>query len=80
MKRMGYLPWVGLPNILAGKTVVPELLQNKATPEALADELLRMVYDKERVADIQVQFTAIHEQLRQDTAEKAAAVVLGMIG
>lgn len=80
MKRISYLPWVGLPNILAGKTVVPELLQNKATPEALADELLRMVYDKERVADIQVQFTAIHEQLRQDTAEKAAAVVLGMIG
>lgn len=80
MKRMGYLPWVGLPNILAGQTVVPELLQNKATPEALADELLRMVYDKERVADIHVQFTAIHEQLRQNAAEKAAGAVLGMIG
>jgi lipid-A-disaccharide synthase len=79
MKRMGYLPWVGLPNILAGQTVVPELLQNKATPEAMADELLRMVYDKERVADIHAQFTAIHEQLRRNTAEKAANAVLGMI-
>jgi lipid-A-disaccharide synthase len=79
MKRMGYLPWVGLPNILAGQTVVPELLQNKATPEALADELLRMIYDKERVADIRTQFTAIHEQLRQNTADKAADAVLEMI-
>jgi len=79
MKRMGYLPWVGLPNILAGQTVVPELLQNKATPELLADELLRMLYDKERVADIQAQFSDIHQQLRQNTAEKAAGAVLGMI-
>lgn len=79
MKRMGYLPWVGLPNILAGHTVVPELLQNNATPEALADELLRMVYDKERVADIQTQFSAIHHQLRQNTADKAAGAVSGMI-
>lgn len=79
MKRMGYLPWVGLPNILAGCDVVPELLQDKATPEALADELLRMVFDKERVAAIQAQFAAMHHQLRQDSGEKAAAVVLGLI-
>lgn len=79
MKRMGYLPWVGLPNILAGQTVVPELLQNQATPQALADELLRMVYDKARVADIQAQFSAIHLQLRQNTAEKAAGAVLGLL-
>lgn len=79
MKRMGYLPWVGLPNILAGKSVVPELLQKQATPEALADELLRMVYDKDRVSGIQTQFAEIHQQLRQNTDEKAAAVVLGML-
>lgn len=79
MRRMGYLPWVGLPNILAGRDVVPELLQDKATPEALADELLRMVFDKERVAAIQAQFSEIHQQLRQDSGEKAAAAVLGQI-
>jgi lipid-A-disaccharide synthase len=79
MKRMGYLPWVGLPNILAGRDVVPELLQDKATPEALADELLRMVFDKERVAAIQAQFSEMHDRLRQDSGEKAAAVVLGLI-
>jgi lipid-A-disaccharide synthase len=79
MKHMGYLPWVGLPNILAGKSVVPELLQKKATPEALADELLRMVFDKDRVSSIQAQFAEIHQQLRQNTDEKAAEVVLGML-
>ena len=79
MKRMGYLPWVGLPNILAGRDVVPELLQKKATPEALADELLRMVFDKNRVAAIQAEFSEIHRQLRQNADEKAAEVVLGML-
>ena len=79
MKRMGYLPWVGLPNILAGRSVVPELLQDKATPEALADELLRMVFDKERVKAIQAQFTEMHHQLRQNVGEKVAAVVLDQL-
>lgn len=79
MKRMGYLPWVGLPNILAGESVVPELLQKDATPEALADALLRMVFDKARVADIQRKFADIHRQLRQNTGQKAAEAVLDML-
>jgi len=79
MKRMGYLPWVGLPNILAGKTVVPELLQDKATPAALAEELLRMISDKSRIAEIQSEFTAIHRQLKQNAGDKAAEVVLGQV-
>src|SRR5690606_18383450 len=37
MKRMAYLPWVGLPNILCNEGIVPELLQDDATPENLAD-------------------------------------------
>ncbi len=80
MKRMGYLPWVGLPNILAGKSVVPELLQDKATPQALAEALLSMVSDKQRVAEIQREFEEIHHQLKQDAGEKAAQAVLRMIG
>lgn len=79
MKRMGYLPWVGLPNILAGRSVVPELLQDKATPAALADELLRMISDKTRIAEIQSEFNEIHRQLRQNAGEKAADVVLGQV-
>src|SRR5205085_8067489 len=37
MRHMGYLPWIGLPNILAREFVVPEFLQHAASPQALAD-------------------------------------------
>lgn len=79
LKRMKYLPYVGLPNVLAGRFVVPELLQNDAVPEKLAAALLQMLDDKTRVADIQAEFYRIHEILRQNTEEKAAQAVLPFI-
>ena len=50
-----------------------------ATRYGTKDELLRMVFDKERVAAIQAQFSEMHQQLRQDSGEKAAAAVLSQI-
>lgn len=79
LKRMKYLPYVGLPNVLAGRFVVPELLQNDAVPEKLAAALLQMLDDKTRVVDIQAEFYRIHEILRQNTEEKAAQAVLPFI-
>lgn len=76
LKRMRLQPYVGLPNILAGKLVVPELLQDDATPEKLADAALMLMDDKNKIAEIQEVFTAIHYSLRQNTAEKAAVAVL----
>lgn len=76
MKRMGYLPYVGLPNILAGKFVVPEFIQDDATPENLAQALLNFLADKETCARIGEVFREIHLQLKQNTAEKAAQAVL----
>lgn len=76
MKRMGYLPYVGLPNILAGRFVVPEILQDEATPEKLAETLVGLYQDKEGAARLAETFTDIHLQLRQDTAEKAARAVM----
>ncbi len=76
MRRMGYLPYVGLPNILAGKFVVPEFIQDDATPENLAQALLNFYKDKEICDRIGVVFRDIHIQLRQNTAEKAAAAIL----
>ncbi|WP_374482910.1 lipid-A-disaccharide synthase [Zoogloea sp.] len=76
MKRMAYLPWVGLPNVLAGREVVPEVLQDAATPQALADALDAWLSDKARVAELERTFTDMHLQLRQDTADKAAAAIL----
>ncbi len=49
-RRMMYLPYVGMPNILAGEALVPELLQGKATPAALAAALLDLLRDTGRAA------------------------------
>ena len=76
LKRMRLQPYVGLPNILAGKFVVPELLQDDATPANLAQTALKLISDKANLAEIKKVFTEIHHQLRQNTAEKAAAAIL----
>ncbi|MDR3299401.1 MAG: lipid-A-disaccharide synthase [Candidatus Accumulibacter sp.] len=79
MRRMSYLPYVGLPNILAGRFVVPEFIQNDATPENLSTALLNFWGDKETSASIGEVFREIHVQLRQNTAEKAAEAVLAAL-
>ena len=76
MKRKGYQPYYGLPNILCGRFVVPELMQEDATPENLAQALLNLVGDGELVAQLEKTFTELHLALRQNTAQKAAAAIL----
>lgn len=76
LKRMQYLPFVGLPNILAKRFVVPELLQSDATPEKIAEQMHTILHDKERLKDINVTFTDIHRTLKQNAAKRAADVVL----
>lgn len=79
MKRQGYLPYVGLPNILSGRFVVPELLQDDATPEALARETLLQLNDEGNIAFLREHFTAMHETLKRDTANLAAGVVVDLM-
>lgn len=76
MKRKAYLPYVGLPNILAGMFVVPELLQDDATAENLAQALLNLVSNRQQLAALQHAFADMHAALRQDTASRAAQAVL----
>lgn len=79
MRRMGYLPWVGLPNILAREWLVPELLQDDATPEALAAALFVQLDDAANRARLEERFTAMHESLRCDTGERAASVIAQLL-
>ena len=79
MKRMRYQPWVGLPNILCGEFVVPELIQDAATPEALAREGLGWLDDPRRVAALVRRFTDLHHTLRQNTARKATDVIADIL-
>ena len=80
MKRMLYLPWIGLPNILAREFLCDELVQEQATPEKLSAALLSLLQDTARQQRQRERFLAMHEELRQDTASKAADAVLRVMG
>lgn len=75
MKRMGYQPWVGLPNILCREFVVPELLQHHATPEALARQTLNWLDDRPRYEQTQARFLELHHMLKRDTARCATDAI-----
>lgn len=73
------VPFVGLPNILLGKSVVPELLQYDATPEKLAAAMLDWYELPEKVAALQKEFEHLHHTLLLPTDELAAKAVLDEI-
>ncbi|TCV90189.1 lipid-A-disaccharide synthase [Sulfurirhabdus autotrophica] len=75
-KRRAYLPYVGLPNVLAGRFIVPELLQENATPENLSQALLNILNDQTLEKELINRFTDMHVALRQNTGEKVAAALL----
>ncbi len=75
MKRQGYLPYVGLPNILCGEFIVPELLQDDATPNRLADALLDWLNNPNKVKQLIDRFAQMHESLRRPTGLLVAQAV-----
>jgi lipid-A-disaccharide synthase len=68
MQRKKYLPYVGLPNILEGRFIVPELLQDDATPENLSQALLNLVSDEVVRLKLGQAFSRLHRDLKQNTA------------
>lgn len=79
MRRMLYLPYVGLPNVLAGEFLVDELLQEAASPESICDALLALLRDPARQRLQTEKFGEMHLLLRQDNATKAAEAVLTVL-
>jgi lipid-A-disaccharide synthase len=75
MRRKQLQPWVGLPNILCEDFVVPEYLQDAATPKALAQALLDWLDAPARISALQQRFTALHLTLRRDTAQLATDAI-----
>lgn len=64
-----------LPNVLAGETLVPELMQGACTPERLAAAVLAWLRDPAAVAALVPRFEAIHQALRRDASAQAAGAV-----
>jgi lipid-A-disaccharide synthase len=80
MRHMGYQPWIGLPNILAREFLVPELLQNAATPEAMADAVWAQLNDTALRDKLAGRFTEMHHSLLRNSAQESAQAVLRVIG
>lgn len=83
MRRKQLQPWVGLPNILCGEFVVPELLQEAASPPALAaaviDWLEAVVSAPEKIRSVQDKFSALHVQLQRDTTQLATDAIQNIL-
>jgi lipid-A-disaccharide synthase len=75
MRRKKLQPWVGLPNILCGAFVVPELLQDEATPEKLSAAVLEWLAAPARISAVQQRFLALHHELRRDTRALATDAI-----
>lgn len=72
MRKKRYQAWVGLPNILCGDFVVPEFLQNEASPNALATSVMAWLDDPAACAKVTHRFTDLHHELLRDTPRLAA--------
>jgi lipid-A-disaccharide synthase len=79
MRHMGYLPWIGLPNILAREFVVPEFLQHAASPQALADAVWFQLTDEANRVKLQQRFLDMHHSLLRNSAEESSRAVLEVI-
>lgn len=77
LKRMVKSPYISLPNLLAQRLLVPELLQDAATPEALAQTIAPLIDGGEEQTR---GFDEIHRTLRRDASNQAADAVLTLIG
>ena len=79
MRRKRLQPWVGLPNILCRDFVVPELLQDAATPKALADGVVSwlsaMTAEPEKIHALEQRFSVLHAELQRDTPTLAAHAI-----
>lgn len=80
ISRMLKTPFISLPNVLAGEALVPEILQENVQPQVLGELLIELLEKEEVRQKLMDRFTDIHLQLRKNASERAAQVLLSMIG
>jgi lipid-A-disaccharide synthase len=78
-KRKAYLPYAGLPNILAGKFVVPEYLQDECTPDTLSGAVERLIDDEAGRRHLVERFTDLHLTLKRDSGRLAAQALAPLL-
>lgn len=80
VSKMVKSPYISLPNLLARKPLVPEMIQDDATPQALGEAVLERLENIDERQRLTEAFTAIHESLRQNADEQAASAIASLIG
>lgn len=76
LKRMRLSKHIGLPNILVNERLVPELIQDEATPENITNALFNMLNDSVFLLNLKRKFNKLHQVLKQNAGERAANVIL----
>jgi lipid-A-disaccharide synthase len=76
MRKMATVPYAGLPNIIAGEFVVPEILQEDATPENLAQAVMNSLNDPVVNRKLPERLERMRLLLRKDTAARASEAIL----
>ena len=79
MSRMAKTDFVALPNVLAGRALVPELLQDNATPEAMAAALTPLLVEGGAAAEQVAEFDRIHLELQRDYAQRSAQAIVDLL-
>ncbi len=80
LRRIGRLQWIGLPNIIAGRTIVPELVAAEASPENLSTALLEILSDARRRESMLRDLAGVRDSLGSPGAtERTAELALSLI-
>lgn len=78
LRNLVHIPFISLPNILSGRQIVPELLQNDMTPERLGAAVIEWLDSPGRVQRLQQEFTEMHSSLRNQADSSAASAILAL--
>ena len=78
-KRMVKTQWVSLPNLIAQETLVPELIQEAASPEAIADQLSAMLSDEASRHALEARFAEMHATLQRNASRRAAEAISQLV-
>lgn len=78
-KRLVKTEWISLPNLIAREALVPELIQDAATPEAIAEHLGEMLDDPAGRAALEARFAAMHAGLQRDASRRAAEAIEALV-
>ncbi|MDN3557612.1 lipid-A-disaccharide synthase [Halomonas maura] len=78
-RRLVKTEWISLPNLIARETLVPELIQDAASPEAIADGLVALLDDAEGRAALEARFAAMHAGLQRDASRRASEALEALV-